>query len=592
MPNLAIDWRKDYFPAMEHFETFLDEWVWIEDKVTNEVIDLKLWPGQREKLPQFLLEDLLIILKAHQLGWTWIFVAAYVLWLSLRTPLHQVIINSFNEDVGIEIMDRVRFIRERLPSWMVPEIGTDNNLMMEFIHRDEQGVATPSTIQVIAATEKGGQSKTPNVMIFDESCYNRWINKAFNGSMPGIIQAKGKMIIISNSIKTAPGWPFTRSIATGSMTGTNDFGLIFQPWWANPGRSTKIVKDKSGNVMLDGKGQPMREFKLQMLRSGGSDGGMMSEEDFSQRYPETEEEAISTMLGSYFGMTLAPHKHTMKGLVGDLYIGGTNWRDIDDIKRHIKNTGGEIEFREDPRGILEIWRFPYHLVDGWDGFWRTLMYAIGADVSEGLGLTYSNAYVIDRKLDEFVARLRSNRVVAHKLAIYLYILARWYRSATAYVRHGSHPDSYRLTYQDAIICVERTGAGLTTVDILCDLGANQTFTEILGTSSEPIKKTFGWSETEQAKHDLSEGLRNWFRITKGTVYCPILIDEASTWIQYEGTRRLGPEEGKLGDCVISGGCTIQAGNFLEGSPKTLKHPVTGWRARLNKEGEEGKVWAL
>lgn len=580
MTNPAIDWLTDYWLALESFEVFLDEHVWIEDKVTNEVIDLKLWPGQREKLDTFLSEDLLVILKAHQLGWTWIFVAAYSLWLSLRTPLHQVIINSFNEDVGIEIMTRIRFIRERLPKWMVPEIGTDNNLMMEFVHHDEKGVPTPATIQVIAATEKGGQSKTPNVMFFDESCYNRWVSKAYNGSMPGITQAKGKMILISNAIKTAPGWPFTRSLYSGSMTDANDFKRIFQPWWANPGRSRKVIAGQ-----FDGKGQPMTEFKLQMLRSGGTDGGMMTEEDFSQRYPETEEEAISTMLGSYFGATLARHNQTMKGVAGDLLIGGKSPADVVDMKRHIQDTGGEIEFAPNPRGILEVWRFPYYLVEGWNNDWWTGMYGIGADVSEGLGLSYSVAYGIDRSLDEIIFRLRSNRIDAFSWANYLYTLGMWYRSATSYTEKG-------LTYEDACICVERTGAGQTTVDQLKKLNANQYMTEVLGTAGAPIKKTFGWNESEQSKHDLSEGLRNYFKVTKGTVYCPVLIDECSTWIQYEGSRRLGPEEGKFGDCVIGAGCTVQAGHFMEGSPKKLAPPTKGWLNRWQKEGDAAAVWAL
>ena len=580
MPEHSIDWLADYWLALDDFETFLDSHVWIEDKVTNEVIDLQLWPGQRSEIQKFLDEDLLIILKAHQLGWTWIFVAAYVLWMSLRTPLHQVIINSFNEDVGIEIMTRIRFIRERLPKWMLPEIGTDNNLKMEFNHRDSNGILTPSVIQVIAATEKGGQSKTPNIMIFDESCFNRWVSKAFAGSMPGLTQAKGKMILISNAIKTAPGWPFTRALYSGSMTGANDFSRIFQPWWANPGRSTKVLPG-----VFDGKGQLMTEFKQAMLRSGGSDGGMMTEEDFSQRYPESEEEAISTMLGSYFGKTLAGHDKTMKGVTGDLKLGGKYVTQIIDIKEHIKNNGDEIEFVEDPRGTLEVWRFPYDISEGWNGDWWTKMYGIGSDVSEGLGLSYSVAYGINRLLDEMVFRLRSNRIDAFTWANYLYVLGRWYRSATSYTITG-------LTYEDALLCVERTGAGQTTVDILKRLNANQYMTEVLGTAGMPIKMTFGWSETEQAKHDLSEGLRNWFKVTRGTVYCSHLINEASTWIQYEGTRRLGPEEGKYGDCVIGAGCTIQAANFMEGSPRKLKPPVRGWMRRWQKEGDEAKVWAI
>jgi hypothetical protein len=325
---------------------------------------------------------------------------------------------------------------------------------------------------------------------------------------------------------------------TGSMKGLNDFKRVFLPWWANPNRSRKVVPNE-----IDEKGQPMTEFKWHMLHSG------YDEDDFVQRYPETEAEAISTMSGSFFGKVLARHdEYMLDGVTGDLS----------------KDQFKEIIFEPAARGILEIWRYPYHLVDGWDGLMWTDRYAIGSDVSEGLGESSSGAYVMDRHLNEFVARLRSNRMDAHKWGTMLYWLS--------------------LYYDKALLVPERTGAGITTVKRLSDLNANLYMRVIPGKAGMPVTKEMGWSETHQAKHELCGDLKTWLGAAKTpAVYDRILIDECSTYILTD-TGRLQPEEGRLGDMVISAGCTIQGDLFIGKKPKPIQPPSTGWI----KEWQEGR----
>lgn len=540
----AIDIYAEQFKVIESFEYFLDEYVWIEDKITNAPLKLSLWPAQRSVLPKFMSSRLLAIIKAHQLGYTWIFVAAYTLWLSITRPMHQVVINSFNEDAGKEIIDRINFIMDRLPWFLIPEIGTKNTLAVEFLHSDSNGVRQPSKIQVIPATEKGGQGKTPNIMIFDESCFNRYVARAYNGSLPGITQAQGKIILISNAIKTAPGWSFTRALYVGSMTGLNDFERIFLPWQANPNRSMKEIPGK-----LDGKGQPMTEFKRSMLRSGGLHGGQMDEEDFQQRYPETEDEAISIIGGSYFGKALSRHDKDYLSIEGHQGL-------------ITKDKQGDIEFIPGV-GPLTVWRYPYQTIDNWDKLVWTNRYCIGSDISEGLGQSFSVAYVYDRNLHEIVARLRSNRIDAYTWGNMLHLLARW--------------------YDNALIIPERTGAGITTCKRLQDLNANLYLEIIPAKAGMPVTKKIGWTETHQSKNELCGELKHWLQtVDVPAVYCPILIDECSTYILGE-SGRLDPEEGHFGDCVIAAGCTIMGDISIGVRPTTIEPEPTGW-LKKHREG--------
>jgi hypothetical protein len=517
--NTAKDVNKELYNVFSSFLYFLNEFVWIEDKEKKNEIKLTLWPSQTKIINELVINLLLVILKARQLGLTWL-TAAYVLWRSILHPLHLTVIISVNEDLSIEFLNRVYFILDRLPTYLYPRIKTRTKQVLEFV--DGDGLV--STIKSMPTTEMGAQSKTPNILVMDETCMNRMAGSIFNASLPGIEAAKGQVIIISNSIKSGPGWPWTRDLYTSSMRGLNGFKRIFLSWDAHPGRP--------------------KDFRAKMVQAG------MDEQDVVEHYPETEAEALQAATGGYFGKTLLRHpvENTIIGWKGGI----------------IKTRMNEYDFEEDKKGIGELWRVPYNQEEKYDGRPWLRRYCIGSDVSEGLGLSYSVAYVLDRLYDEFVFRLRSNRVDAYEWSKLLFNLSNY--------------------YDRALLCVERTGAGQTVVKELMKVGAPQYQRLIPGSASDTqVSTEIGWSESQQSKFDMSEDLKNWYASTKGTVYCPVLLDESATWIKHEGSMRLGPEEGKLGDCVIAAGMTIEASIFLGRKPEKTEAPVTGWLAKVHKE---------
>ena len=415
-----------------------------------------------------------------------------------------------------------------------------------------------SVIQSLPTTPKGGQSKTPTLLVVDESAWNQYFREIYTATEPGIEAAKGRVIVVSNAIKTAPGWPFTRELMTNALKGANVFKPVFLPWTAHPGRPTDPVMDTDTNLPIP------RFIWSQKFEKNKAD------EDIIEHYPATIDEAISTLGGSYFGTTLKRHDRACRGAVGSL----------------VRNQDKEIEFAPDARGPLEVWRFPYHLVQGWDQTHWARRYCVGSDVSEGLGQSYSVGYVMDRHLDEMVCRLRSNRVDAYSWAEMLALLAEWYSSAREWTRTGG------VSRETSTICAENTGAGQTTVRRLKELGANQYLKMIEGQMGGGHTTVYGWSESQQAKQDLSEDLRTWFRNMKGTLYDAVLIDEASTWIKHEGSMKLGPEEGHYGDCVIAAGCTIQASHFVGRGPERIKAPEVGWMARQIEEKGTRTGWTV
>lgn len=487
----------------------------IEDKQNKCAIPFKLWPRQQAILHDITDDPRLIILKARQLGLTWL-TAAYCLWLAMTRPLQLIVVISVNEDLSVEFLDRVYFILDRLPDWMLPPVKTRTRQTLEFSHLD----GLISIIKSLPTTELGAQSKTPTLLVLDETARNRMVGEIYAASLPGIDAGGGRVIVISNSIKTGPGWSWTRDIFTASMRGENSFKRIFLSWQAHPGRP----KDFKALKLLDG----------------------MSEQDFSEHYPETEEEAISALTGSYFGDVLGRHRSPVAGVMCNLTKGRDDW-----------------EFTADKRGIVEVWRYPYRMLSDYDNLPYTNRYAVGTDISEGLGASYSVAYVVDRLNDEVVARMRSNRVDAYKWADMVHDLSR--------------------AYDNALICPERTGAGQTTVKRLVELGANLYVRVKADKVTNRVTKVYGWEETNQAKHELCGDLRAWLGTMRGQLYCGTLIDECSTWIKHD-SGRLGPEEGKLGDCVIAAGLARQADLFQEGKPEKAKQPEPGWWQRHQQAG--------
>ena len=276
----------------------------------------------------------------------------------------------------------------------------------------------------------------------------------------------------------------------------------------------------------------------------------MSETMIEQEFYCSFEAALQSC---FFGDSLTRHKRTFSGFVGSLLL---------------QKREKDYWIEKNRMGMLEFWRFPYYLNPDYEGRRWYGRYSIGSDVGEGVGETYSVAYVFDRFLQEFVCRMRSNKVDADEWGIRVFHLAKF--------------------YDDALICVERTGAGITTVKRLQNLGARQ-YTRITpGKSGKSNTKQYGWHETKQSKYELCGGLRTYFRTTKGKVYDNLLLEECSTYIKDE-VDRLNPDSGFLGDCVIGAACGIEAANF-GGHPRKLAAPKPMMQQLKEMMKEEDLQW--
>ena len=132
--KLTVDDKIEIFATEENAQCrksckrFIRHHVRIEDRdeatgTGGIAIPFALWPLQVKALVAILAQRLTVILKARQLGQTWM-ILAYAVWRLLYNPGYSVVALSKKEDDAKELVRRVRFILENLPPWMAREKKT------------------------------------------------------------------------------------------------------------------------------------------------------------------------------------------------------------------------------------------------------------------------------------------------------------------------------------------------------------------------------------------------------------------------------------------------------------------------------------
>ena len=85
---------------------------------TGAWIPFRLWPAQRQVLQDFVVNPYIIVLKARQLGMSWL-TLSYALWLMLFYPAANIMLMSKRDDESIELLsNRLIEMHARLPEWL------------------------------------------------------------------------------------------------------------------------------------------------------------------------------------------------------------------------------------------------------------------------------------------------------------------------------------------------------------------------------------------------------------------------------------------------------------------------------------------
>ena len=249
-PTLRDVIKEETKRCMEDPVYFMRKYVKIQHP-NKGTIPFDLYPFQEETLKEFL-NRFTLILKSRQLGITTL-VAAYSLWLSLFNSDKNVLIISIKQEVSKEIITKVRFANEHLPSWLKERETTNNHMSLRF----ENG----SQISATSSAKDAGRSKALSLLIVDEAAFIEEAETIWTSAFL-TLSTGGKAIILSTP-NGVGNW--FHKMWVNAEKKKNDFKLIKLPWNLHPDRDQRWRDEQTKQLGAKGASQ---ECDCDFLSSG------------------------------------------------------------------------------------------------------------------------------------------------------------------------------------------------------------------------------------------------------------------------------------------------------------------------------------
>ncbi len=229
--------------AREDKAFFIQKFVRIEDKdAPDPMVLFTLWPKQKEALEAFDKHKLTIVLKARQLGLSWLALAFAVHGLVFQ-PGYSVVALSKREDEAKELVRRVKLILEHLPPFIIRK--KDKNLPENYTGPTWDGTTTyvavyhpeskvPAMFTSFTSSPDSARSFTASLVILDEWAFQMYAQEIWAAAYPVINRPTGGKVI---GISTARIGGFFEDVWRLAMKGKNNFHPVFLPWFSDPRRT-------------------------------------------------------------------------------------------------------------------------------------------------------------------------------------------------------------------------------------------------------------------------------------------------------------------------------------------------------------------
>ena len=172
---------------------FVRECVSIYDATGQDWIKFDLWPAQVETLGAMASSRKLVILKARQLGISWLCLS-YALWLMLFQAPATILLFSLREEEAKELLWRLRGMYERLPGYLRARAVT---------HSNETRWILSNGSRALAFSTRSGRSYTGTLAIVDEADFVPELSQFLNAVKP-TIDAGGQLFLVSTADKKRP----------------------------------------------------------------------------------------------------------------------------------------------------------------------------------------------------------------------------------------------------------------------------------------------------------------------------------------------------------------------------------------------------
>jgi phage terminase large subunit-like protein len=150
--------KEEYKKCLASPVYFMKKYVKIQHPLRGTVY-FDLYPFQERTLLDFEEYDFNIILKSRQMGISTL-VAAYSLWLMIFNRDKNILLISLRQEDAKEVITKVRFANDNLPSWLKVKCEEDNKLSLKLVNG--------SQIKAASTTKKSGVGHALSLLLLDE----------------------------------------------------------------------------------------------------------------------------------------------------------------------------------------------------------------------------------------------------------------------------------------------------------------------------------------------------------------------------------------------------------------------------------------
>ena len=236
MSDLKKVIRQEYLRCAKDPVHFMRKYCYIQHPQRGR-IPFNLFPFQERVLKLFQNHDYTTILKSRQLGISTL-TAGYSLWLMTFHKDRNVLALATTQATARNLVTKVQFMWENLPSWLKVESAENNKLSLRLVNG--------SKIQAKSSNADAARSEAVSLLIVDEAAFIDNIAETW-ASAQQTLATGGGAIVLSTPYGTGNWFHQTWVKAEA---GENDFLPIRLPWDVHPERD-QSWRDRQDELLGD-----------------------------------------------------------------------------------------------------------------------------------------------------------------------------------------------------------------------------------------------------------------------------------------------------------------------------------------------------
>ena len=229
--------RDEYMKCATDPAHFMKKYCYIQHP-TRGRIPFNLYPFQEKVLRLWRDNPYDIVLKSRQLGISTL-VAGYSLWLMIFQKDKNVLCIATKQDTAKNMVTKVKFMFENLPSWLKIPAEENNKLTLR--------LNNGSQVKAVSAAGDAGRSEAVSLLIIDEAAFIDGVEEIW-ASAQQTLATGGGAIVLSTPYGTGNWFHKTWVKAESGVIeeGVPSFLPIKLPWYVHPERDEKWRKAQDG----------------------------------------------------------------------------------------------------------------------------------------------------------------------------------------------------------------------------------------------------------------------------------------------------------------------------------------------------------